>query len=153
MQCSIVCATLDCSVPIPFPLTALSASITSALTCMQFNADLCNIVSHYDRLSQQVSGLQQQLVTFQHHVQSELDEGGFRFGPVKSRLQQLLADFAYSSCSDESSLTDRQASDNTRHTMRQLGSEPILDPSDQVRNSCCCICAPQHVCPYLQTGR
>ena len=118
---------------------------------LQCDADLCNIVSHYDRLSQQVSGLQQQLVTFQHHVQSELDEGGFRLGPVKSRLQQLLADFAYRPSSDDSSLTGGQASYDIHPSMRQSSSEPLLDPSDQVRPSFCCIDAPQHTYQYLQT--
>ncbi|DBB08351.1 TPA: hypothetical protein ACH3X3_008512 [Trebouxia sp. C0006] len=46
-----------------------------------------------DRLSEQVSGLERQLFQLKTGVQRELNDGGYRLGPVKSRLQEMLEDF------------------------------------------------------------
>jgi len=46
------------------------------------------------RLSEQVSGLERQLIQLKAGVQRELNDGGYRLGPVKSRLQEMLEDFA-----------------------------------------------------------
>lgn len=46
------------------------------------------------RLSEQVSGLERQMTQLKAGVQRELNEGGYRLGPVKSRLQEMLEDFA-----------------------------------------------------------
>ncbi len=45
------------------------------------------------RLSEQVSGLERQLFQLKTGVQRELNDGGYRLGPVKSRLQEMLEDF------------------------------------------------------------
>ncbi|KAL3162899.1 hypothetical protein ABBQ32_009344 [Trebouxia sp. C0010 RCD-2024] len=45
------------------------------------------------RLAQQVTGLQRQLQQLTAGVQRELTDGGYRLAPVRSRLQQMLADF------------------------------------------------------------
>ncbi|KAL3161022.1 hypothetical protein ABBQ38_009406 [Trebouxia sp. C0009 RCD-2024] len=45
------------------------------------------------RLAQQVTGLQRQLLQLTAGVQRELTDGGYRLAPVRSRLQQMLADF------------------------------------------------------------
>ncbi|DBA85024.1 hypothetical protein WJX79_005104 [Trebouxia sp. C0005] len=47
-----------------------------------------------DRLSEQLSGLEGQLMQLKAGVQRELNDGGYRLGPVKSRLQEMLEDFA-----------------------------------------------------------
>ncbi|DBA94562.1 hypothetical protein WJX77_009174 [Trebouxia sp. C0004] len=47
-----------------------------------------------DRLSEQVSGLEEQLIQLKAGVHRELNDGGYRLGPVKSRLQEMLEDFA-----------------------------------------------------------
>ena len=83
-------------------------------------------------MSQQVLGLEQQLDTLHSNVQRELDDGGFRLGPVKSRLQQLLADFAIRPSLPEDFVR------SIRHAKAQQGpsegyaTKPILDPADQV---------------------
>ena len=46
------------------------------------------------RLSEETAVLARQLTDLKAGVQRELDDGGFRLAPVKSRLQQMLADFS-----------------------------------------------------------
>ena len=61
----------------------VQASIGSELICFA-----------QSRLSEQVSGLERQLMQLKAGVQRELNDGGYRLGPVKSRLQEMLEDFA-----------------------------------------------------------
>lgn len=74
------------------------------------------------RLSQQVSGLERQLIQLKAGVQQELDDGGYRLGPVKSRLQEMLADFSTS----PRSLTTQQLQQASQPPLpRQQGSSPV----------------------------
>lgn len=78
-----------------------------------------------DRLSQQVSGLERQLIQLKAGVQQELDDGGYRLGPVKSRLQEMLADFSTS----PRSLTTQQLQQASQPPLpRQQGSSPVPAP-------------------------
>ena len=72
------------------------------------------------RLAAEATTLETQLTQLKAGVQRELDGGGFRLAPVKSRLQEMLTDF---------SLYRNSAVENSRqllqpHVMQQLPSVP-----------------------------
>ena len=80
------------------------------------------------RLAAEVTSLETQLTQLKAGVQRELDEGGYRLAPVKSRLQELLADFSL--YSDSSATHSRQL------LQPHVSQRPPSAPPDQSDGFC-----------------
>ncbi len=78
------------------------ASLRCRLTLLKEKLGPCIKDFLQSRLSEQVSGLERQLIQLKAGVQRELNDGGYRLRPVKSRLQEMLEDFATASSSTPS---------------------------------------------------
>lgn len=70
------------------------AGVHCRLTLLKEKLGPCMREFLQSRLSEQLSGLEGQLMQLKAGVQRELNDGGYRLGPVKSRLQEMLEDFA-----------------------------------------------------------
>jgi len=93
------------------------ASLHCRLTLLKEKLGPCMKVFWQSRLSEQVSGLERQLIQLKAGVQRELNDGGYRLGPVRSRLQEMLEDFATASSS----------------TSSQQSQQPIMPPLPGMR--------------------
>lgn len=71
--------------------------------------------------------LERQLSQLKAGVRRELDDGGFRLGPVKSRLLEMLADF--------SSYQDSAVADGRQLLQQHEAQIPANNPPDQSSNS------------------
>lgn len=99
----------------------LSKSLASVVVC---------------RLAQQVTGLQMQVLQLKAGVQRELDGGGYRLAPVRSRLEQMLADFSSSAGLPAASQLQNPAQQQADGGLPQQSSS--LTPAPQVCVKACC---------------
>ena len=88
------------------------------------------------RLAQQVTGLQRQLLHLKAGVQRELTDGGYRLAPVRSRLQQMLADFPGKAGLPAPSQLQNAAQQPAAAVLPQQPSS--LSPAPQVCIKACC---------------